>query len=66
MELNCMNRPPSSPGPQPLAMSHPANPDAAQAPYVREHNELLAITNVVTTAKPAEKADQNEKHEHPK
>jgi hypothetical protein len=53
----------SSHGPQPLAMSHPANPDAAQAPYVREHNELLAITNLVTSAKPAETAEQH-KHEH--
>ncbi len=51
--------------PQRLAPSHPANPDAAQAPFVREPNERLTLTNVVTTAKPAEKAEQHEKHEHP-
>ena len=56
----------SSSGPQRLATSHPANPDAAQAPYVREGNELLVITNAVTTATPAAKADQHDKHEHPK
>jgi hypothetical protein len=54
----------SSSGPQRLATSHPANPDAAQAPYIRETNELLTITNAVTTAKPAEKADQHENEHH--
>lgn len=55
----------SNPGPQQLATSHPANPEAAQTPYVAETNTLLAITNVVVTAKPAGNADQHE-HEHHK
>jgi hypothetical protein len=55
----------SSPGPQPLATSHPAHPDAAQVPYARGRNELLSITNLVTTAPPAGQSEQHE-HEHHK
>ena len=59
--VGCM----SNSGPQRLATSHPANPDAMQTPYVAEANALLAMSNVVVTAKPADKAGEHE-HEHHK
>jgi hypothetical protein len=53
----------SSPGPQRLATSHPAHPDAEQVRFEGERSELLAITNSVTTPKPANSGAQG-KHEH--
>jgi len=54
----------SSPEPLRLDTTHPANPDAAQAPYVAEHNTLLAVTNSIAVATNAAPAAEHEHDKH--